>query len=124
MRNALFLAASLLVAACSSPAPKVPPVLDQLTVPADLAIDTTTNAYALPVKVAFHDADDDLVAMHVEIPALKQNGDIPFPDTSLIQNLSIAIPASFKGQTLTLSVSVKDQSGLFSEAQFRSVKLL
>jgi hypothetical protein len=123
MRKALFLAASLLVA-CSSPAPKVAPVIDDLTVPTDLAIDTATNTYKLPVKVAFHDADDDVTAMHVEIPTLKQNGDIPFPDTSLVQTLTITVPASFKGQTLTLSVSVKDQSGLFSEAQFRSVKLL
>lgn len=123
MRTALFFAASLLTA-CSSPAPKVAPVLDDLTVPGDLAIDTTTNAYALPVKVAFHDADNEVTAMHVDIPALKQVGDIPFPNTALIQTLTIAIPASFKGQTLTLAVSVKDQTGLFSEAQFRSVKLL
>jgi hypothetical protein len=123
MRTALFMAASLF-AACSSPAPHVAPILDQLTVPADLAIDTATNAYALPIKVAFHDADNQVTAMHVEIPALKQTGDIPFPDTSLVQTLTIAIPASYKGQTLTLAVSVKDQTGLFSEAQFASVKLL
>ena len=122
MRKALFLAAPLL-AACSSPAPKVAPIIDDLTVPTDLAIDTATSAYQLPVKVAFHDANDDVVAMHVEIPAIKQNGDLPFPDTALIQTLTITVPASFKGQTLTLSVSVKDQTGLFSQAQFRSVKL-
>ena len=123
MRTALLLAASLLVA-CSSPAPKVPPVLDELTVPADLALDTATNAYPLPVKVAFHDVDDSVVAMHVEAPALKQSTDLPFPDTSLVQTLIITIPASFKGKTLTFSVSVKDQAGLFSYAQFRSVNLL
>jgi len=123
MRTALFLAVSLL-AACSSPAPKVAPVLDELTVPTDLALDTATSTYPLPVKVAFHDVDDAVVAMHVEAPALKQSGDLPFPDTALVQTLIITIPATFKGKTLTFSVSVKDQSGLYSDAQFRSVNLL
>lgn len=123
MRTALLMAATLLLA-CSNPAPKVLPVLDELTVPATLALDTTTRAYELPVEVAFHDEDDPVTSLHVELPALEQNGDLAFPNTALIQTLTITIPASYKGQTLALSVSVRDESGLYSDAQFRSVKLL
>jgi len=116
------LAFALASAACAPSGVKQAPVLDALTAPATLSLDTVKNKYPLPITVTFHDADDTVVSVRFELKGYPAQT-LGFLDNALTQTVTIDLGAGFKGQTLSYTVQVVDASGLASNPEFRTVQL-
>lgn len=111
-----------LALACAPSGVKQAPVLDSLTAPATISLDTVKNKYPLPLTVSFHDDDDRVVSLRFELKGYPSQT-LNFLDTSLTQTVTIDLGAGFKGQSLSYTVQVIDASGLASNPQFGTVQL-
>lgn len=124
MRAAFVLPLALAITgtACAPSGVKQAPVLDSLSAPATIQLDTVKNKYPLPLTVTFHDDDDRVVSLQFTLegyPAQTLN----FLDTSLTQTATIDLGPGFKGQNLKYTVQVIDASGLASNPKFGTVQL-
>ncbi|CAN5496950.1 hypothetical protein BH09MYX1_BH09MYX1_18470 [soil metagenome] len=127
MRAAVFLllgsAFVAALASCAASGVKHAPVLDSLTAPTDVALDTAKNKYPLVLTVVFHDEDDDAKSIRIDLQGYPSQT-IVFGDTSLTQTLTVELGAGFKGQTVSYTVQVIDAQSLASNPELRTVKLL
>jgi hypothetical protein len=112
-----------LAVACGPSGVKSAPVIDALSAPAELALDTAANKYHFTFTVQFHDADDDASAVRLEIQGYPSQT-LNFLDTSLTQTVNLDLGAGFKGQTLSWTIQVIDRTGLASNPKFGTVKAL
>lgn len=123
MRSAFILCTAIALAGCGSSGVKQAPVLDSLTAPAEISLDAQKNQYPLNLTVVFHDADDNVTSVRFELQGYPSQT-VNFLDTSLTQNVVVYLGAGFKGKTFSYTVQVIDASGLASNPQFGTVKLL
>jgi hypothetical protein len=106
---------------CAPSGVKHAPVLDSLTAPSDVSLDTAKNKYPLTFTVVFHDEDSDANQVRLEIKGYPAQT-LSFLDTALTQTVTIDLGAGFKGQTLSYTIQVVDATGLASNPEFRTVK--
>ncbi len=116
------------IAACSDGGPPraQPPVLDSVTIPALASVaaaDPCAGKYLLPIQVTFHDPDDTVTSIHVELPDIPFSQTVPFAQPSDSQELDLCLEPVLSGKTLGVVVTVIDQSGLSSNAITRQVTL-
>ncbi len=123
MRAATFVPLVVALASCAPAGVKHAPVLDSLTAPADVTLDTAKNKYPLVLTVVFHDEDTDVKSLRIDIKGYPSQT-LDFPDTAQTQTATIDLGAGFKGQTLSYTIQVIDAAGLASNPEFRTVKLL
>ena len=112
--------ALVLAVACGPSGVKIAPVLDSVTAPDTLALDTAANKYHFTFTVQFHDDDSTVSSIRIEIQGYPSQT-LNFLDTSLTQTVNLDLGAGFKGKTLSWTIQVIDATGLASNPKFGTV---
>jgi hypothetical protein len=113
----------VLLAACEVSSGKLP-VIDELVMPDSVTIDAD-GTYHVDGTISYHDEDDTVSRVRVEIPAIRASAQYPASGTSSATRASLAIRivgTAPKGAT-TINVNVLDREGNASDTKVVTVTL-